>query len=91
MHMGKEADKDREKMNFRMIPYLSYLPKSGATEKDLEKRIKAFESSRTCSHWAYPIKMFPKSPRTWGKPLPAVRQLDAPVLSDVGRSLVGYD
>ena len=62
-----------------------------ASKKVIEKRIEAFESMRTTSHWPHKCKMFPKNPRTFGDDLPNVQEINFPVLNHIGIKLVGYD
>lgn len=50
----------------RMAVYLCYVPRSKATERDLEKKRKAFKERRMTSHWPANPKLFPKAPRTYG-------------------------
>jgi hypothetical protein len=41
-----------------------------ATESDLKKKRKYFEEQRMTSHWPHKIKVFAKTPRTYGNILP---------------------
>ena len=52
----------------RIVQYVSMLPKSDPknTVKMAEKRKKYFQDRRTTSHWAYPIIVNGKQPRTYG-------------------------
>ena len=49
---------------YRMVVYVSMLPAIGISETNLKKKRKAFEEKRTTSHWAVPVKLFPKNPHT---------------------------
>jgi hypothetical protein len=92
IHCGVEPVKKlRTKENFRSIIYVCYMPTNSVNDKILEKRIKAFEDMRTTSHWANKCKLFPKTPRTYGGPLPEITKISSPLLTDLGRSLVGYN
>jgi hypothetical protein len=90
IHCGVEPLKDRAEPNFRCIAYLCYMPRLLCSEQNIKKKIKAFEGLRTTSHWAHRCVMFPKYPRTYGKKILEIKQIDAPILSDIGKKLVGY-
>ena len=51
---------------------------------------KAFEELRMTSHWPHKVKLFPKNPRTYGRPLPTITPIQTPVISALGRRLAGY-
>jgi len=90
-HQGKEPDSKRNGKNFRMVIYICMMRRDTATDKVLTKKIKAFEELRVTNHWANNPKLFPKTPRTYGGDLPELNQIHQPVLSNLGRRLVGYD
>ena len=90
IHQGKEAEKSRDKPNFRMIPYICMLPREMATEKALQKKRKAYEDLRVTNHWPNEPKLFPKVPRTYGGVIPEFNKIHPPVLNDVGRRLAGF-
>ncbi len=50
----------------RIVQYVSYLPKSGRSEKMRQKRLKYFLEKRTTSHWAYPVKVNGLQCQTYG-------------------------
>ena len=60
------------------------------TEKQLEKRRKAFGELRMTSHWPCNVKLFSKNPRTYGGVLPEITVIEAPTLNQLGKRLVGY-
>jgi ectoine hydroxylase-related dioxygenase (phytanoyl-CoA dioxygenase family) len=90
IHCGSEALKTRKKQNFRAITYLCYLPRKLATAKAIEKKKKAFNEMRTTSHWPNKPKLFPKTPRTYGKTLPSINKIDPPILTELGKKLAGF-
>jgi len=90
IHCGRECMKEKENPNFRLVSYVCMMPRKNTPQKIIEKRIKAFEDLRTTSHWANNIKLFAKIPRTYGNSLPPIEAIDPPVLTDLGRRLVGY-
>lgn len=86
IHQGIEAQKDREKENFRMVIYTCLLPKNKYSKKDREKRIKAFNDMRITNHWGN--KLFPKTPRTYGRELKEFNMPKKPILTDYGKLLI---
>jgi hypothetical protein len=91
IHCGTEPIKGREKPNFRCVAYLCYMPRSMATKKKLEKKIKAFEEMRMTTHWPCEVKLFAKTPRTYGQEVPEILSLERPEIGPLGRRLVGYE
>lgn len=91
IHCGREPKSNRVKSNYRCCVYLCYTPRTMATPAKLNSKIKAWTNLRTTSHWPHRPKMFPKHPRTWGVPLPAIVQIPRPTISDLGYRLIGYD
>ena len=91
IHCGREPKNGRPKSNYRCCVYLCYTPRSMATPSKLNSKIKAWDGLRTTSHWPHRPKMFPKHPRTWGVPLPAIVQIPRPTISDLAYQLIGYD
>lgn len=91
IHCGVEPRKGRAKSNFRCVAYLCYMPRSLATEKQLEKKRKAFEEQRMTTHWPCDVKLFPKMPRTYNMVVKEVCMLNPPELNYLGRQLAGYD
>ncbi len=90
LHCGVEAKKGREHPNFRCVAYLCYMPRSLSNEKELKKKIKAFEEMRMTSHWPCKVKLFPKMPRTYGAEVKEIVELNPPEINELGRRLVGY-
>ena len=91
IHCGVEPIKERAVPNFRCIAYLCYMPRSMATPKKLEKKIKAFEEMRMTTHWPCDVKLFAKMPRTYGQPVAEILSLERPEIYALGRRLVGYE
>lgn len=91
IHCGVEASKEREKTNFRAVIYLCYTPRSACTDKNRQKKIRAFEELRTTNHYPNKPKLFSKIPRSYGGELRDVKMIEAPVLTAIGRRLVGYE
>jgi hypothetical protein len=78
-HQGIEPQ-PRVKENFRMVVYTCLRPKSQFDKRTLTKREKAFKELRLTNHWG--THLFPKSPRTYGSPIPVTNPVVAPVISD---------
>jgi hypothetical protein len=91
IHCGIEPRKGREQQNMRCVVYLCYMPRSLSSEKELKKKIKAFEEMRMTSHWPCKVKLFPKMPRTYGAEVKEIVELNPPEINDLGRRLVGYN
>ena len=90
IHCGVEPRKSRPEQNFRCVVYLCYTPRSFSNEKELKKKIKAFEEMRMTSHWPHKVKLFPKMPRTYGAQIKEIVPLNPPEINELGRRLVGY-
>ena len=90
IHCGIESMRNREKPNIRAICYLCYCPRNKITEKWLEKKKKAFTNLRTTSHWPHKASLFPKYPRTYGKALPNVPELNPPEMDSISLKLAGF-
>jgi hypothetical protein len=56
------------------------MPRDKASKANIDKKIKAFDNLRTTTHWANRTKLFSKMPRTYGGPIPNVKQINPPVL-----------
>lgn len=91
IHCGVEPRKGREKQNFRCVVYLCYMPRALSNDKELKKKIKAFEEMRMTSHWPCKIKLFPKTPHTYGAEVKEVVPLNPPEINELGKRLVGYN
>lgn len=92
VHMGRPPVRGREQPNERCVFYVCYTPRTWASQATIDKRIRYFEELRMTSHWPHRVRVFAKTPRSYGRPLPRVPALrDAPPeLSELGRALVGY-
>ena len=90
IHCGQECLKTRLKPNIRNITYLCYKPRKFSSDKNTQKRIKAFEEKRMTTHTPCNTYLFPKTPRTYGNPIPEICELPNPILNDLGKKLVGY-
>lgn len=89
IHCGIEASRERSVPNLRAVIYVCYMPRSHATEKQLEKKRIALKERRTTTHDPCNVKLFPKIPRTYGGSIHEVRAVYPPVLNDLGQRLAG--
>ena len=90
IHCGIEADKRRKNPAVRSVIYLCYMPRSICNQVNLKKKQEAFNNLRTTSHYPCNIKLFAKNPRTYGGIMPETKQIDRPVLSELGYRLAGF-
>lgn len=90
IHCGIEANKKRTTPNIRAIIYLCYMPRNLSDTKNLKKKQKAFNELRTTTHYPCKIKLFPKTPQTYGNPLPSITQIEKPILNELGKKLAGF-
>lgn len=90
IHCGVGPIKERPSDNFRCVVYLCYTPRSLASKRVIDKRIKAFQEVRMTSHWPHKPKLFPINPRTYGAELKQVSLIEQPEINSIGKRLVGY-
>ncbi len=88
IHCGSESEKNRALPNVRCVGYICMMPKRMATKAQLKKRRKAFDEKRTMTHHPINGTLFPKSPRTYGKSMPTMTEVNTPVLIELGKKLV---
>lgn len=91
IHCGIEPCKERKVQNIRAVIYLCYMPKYLISKPNLEKKKEAFNNLRTTNHWPCKPKLFGKSPRLYGGKLNEITPITAPILTDVGKKLAGFD
>lgn len=85
-HQGKYVNINRKIENFRMVIYISMLPRSTITNPKLLKfKQKAFNNLRISSHWANSLYLFPNTKSN------KLNQIHKPILNKVGRRLAGFD
>jgi hypothetical protein len=70
LHYGNPVQKTAaDNYNYRCVVYVCMVPRAFAKKKDLEKRVRVFNELRMTSHWPNKATLFPKLPRTYGKPI----------------------
>lgn len=89
-HCGGEPLINRSEPNFRLAVYVCMVPRKWATNKQLEKKRKAFNELRMTSHWPVETRLNSKTPRTYGKELSNINQLPNPVVDDETKKLAGF-
>jgi len=90
IHCGVQPLKKRSEANIRAVIYLCYMPRSLCDKKNLRKKQKAFEELRTTTHYPCNIRLFPKTPRTYGSPMPPITPIPTPLLTELGKKLAGF-
>ena len=66
LSQGREQpDPDDRYLGWRVVPYVSYRPKSEYKKVALKKRARNILANRTTNHWGE--KLFPKKPGDWRK------------------------
>jgi ectoine hydroxylase-related dioxygenase (phytanoyl-CoA dioxygenase family) len=90
IHCGIEASKNRIIPNIRAVIYLCYMPRNLCSKANLKKKQKAFNELRTTSHYPCNIKLFPKTPRTYGGDIPKIKLIQEPILNELGKTLAGF-
>jgi ectoine hydroxylase-related dioxygenase (phytanoyl-CoA dioxygenase family) len=90
IHCGSEPLPTRKEPNIRNVSYICMMPRSISTPANINKKINALVNLRTTTHWVCKTKLFPKVPRTYGGPMPNVKSINPPVLTELGRKLAGY-
>ena len=90
IHYGKAPDKGRAEANTRIVSYMCMKPRKMLTEKQLQKKRKAFEEARSTTHWPEDSKLFSVNPHTYGAKIPKITPIGAPVLTLTGKKLAGF-
>jgi hypothetical protein len=90
IHCGREPIKGRKQARLRHVAYVCYTPRSWANAKDLKKKQQHFNARRTTRHTPHKPTVFGKMPITYGRTLPTMGTLPAPILSRLGESLAGF-
>ena len=82
--------KTRKEPNFRLVTYMCMTPRSWCSNDILMKRRMTLEQMYMTSHCPHRPKIFPKLPRTFGRPIPEVPEIPRPKLTELGKKLSGY-
>jgi hypothetical protein len=90
IHCGIQPMRNRNQAKIRCVGYVCYTSRKLATQKDLKKRIQTFNDLRMTSHWPHKPRLFSKFPRTYGGAIPDVVPVSPPVLSEIGKRMVGF-
>ena len=81
-----------EQGRLRMCTYVSMQPRTGASQKEIDKRISVYEKGRMTSHWCYgPLfRENPEHPRSFGKAHIHPETVEIAQLNPLRRKLIGY-
>tara|TARA_B000000437_G_scaffold127501_1_gene92586 strand:+ start:7319 stop:8284 length:966 start_codon:yes stop_codon:yes gene_type:complete len=93
LHYGNPVQKSAsDNYNYRCVVYICMTPRMLASKKDLEKRKKIFNELRMTTHWPHKVKLFPKQPRTYGKQILNIEDIDIEMvnkyITDIGLNLI---
>lgn len=97
LHYGSPPLQGRKVQNYRAIVYVCYTPRSLATKKELDYKIKYFMErgshgyKRTMNHWPHRPKVFPELPRSYDGKIPDIAPLPDPVIDPKYRRLIGFN
>ena len=87
-HQGIGSIKNRDKENFRMVIYVTMMPRSTINDpKTLIKKQKALKNLRITSHWANTVFTFPKKFKNSNNEFNIIHN---PILNDIGLRLAGF-
>jgi len=90
VHCNAPPEKNRPVQRFRYVIYVCMTPKSMISDKQLKKRIKAYNNKRMTSHWPHEIYLCSEKFQTYGKEYPEYNvNNELPELSEIGKKLVG--
>lgn len=103
IHMGTEPRIPRQIVRDRLVYYICMLPRNaknyqgysctGIQEKDIRKKVEAFNNQRTTTHWPYPVKLFAKKPRFFAQDIVInpglIPKMDLLDMNALQRSLLG--
>ena len=80
----------RTQPNFLATIYLCYLPRKFATQKQVEKKVKAFEELTTTSYWPFDYKSNSKNITKSKFKSRNIKIIYNPILKEIGYKLAGY-
>ena len=86
VHYGNPVEKV-DNFNYRCVVYVCMVPRNFATKKQLEKRKLAFVNGRMTTHYPHKVKLFPKNPQTYGKPILNIKDFEVD-MNDVELALI---
>ena len=86
VHYGNPVEKV-DNFNYRCVVYVCMVPRNFATKKQLEKRKLAFVNGRMTTHYPHKVKLFPKYPQTYGKPILNIKDFEVNI-TDVELALI---
>ncbi len=78
IHSGRESLRGRPQINERYVVYVCMTPRHKATQANRRKLCRAFYEMRMTGHSPHRPLLFPRRPRTYGRPLPEVLDVFPP-------------
>jgi hypothetical protein len=90
IHCGTGPLIERLYPNFRIVSYLCYMSKKLCNDNIITKRINAFETLRTTTHYVTKFRLFPKTPKSYINEIPIITEINKPILNEIGYNLIGY-
>lgn len=88
IHYGAEPMSTRRQPNVRCVTYVSYLPRSLASEEELAIKRKLFDEMYTTGHDA--IRSRPSAKTQWYDVSEYEYKIPKPKLTDLGMKLAGF-
>lgn len=90
VHAGRAPVKGRATPRQRIVVYLCFSPRAWLSPDFAQKKINYLAEGRMTSHWPHWPKLFPKTPRTYGKHLNPTPPFRPPKLSINQLLLAGH-
>ena len=91
IHAGRAPLRGRQNTGRnRFVVYICYSPRNWLSAKFAAKKRDYLQQGRMTSHWAHWPKLFAKTPRTYGKPLPPCPPFRPPQLTVEQLLLAGH-
>ena len=89
IHSGRAPLRSRPAPHERAVVYVCMAPRARATPAAVRKHVQAFRERRLTGHHPTAPRLFPRLPRSYGRVLPTVTPVPEPMLTPLGRALVG--
>lgn len=91
VHAGRSPVKGRAAPRNRFVAYVCMMPASHLKKIERNKKQRACLEGRVTNHWAAGrVKLFAKSPRTYGKALPDIPDFEPPHFTNEQARLAGW-
>jgi len=93
LHQGLLCSKNRLNNSIRSVVYICMMPKNQSNKKQLRKKKEAFKSLRMTTHWPITISRFPSFPKKKeyeNKQVHLIKEINEPILNNIGYNLIGF-